>query len=69
MVAVSLRLYSNLHIPCISVSVPHKSIGFLPVGPVIINESMQAPAVAPVAVVSAKSKKSKSSLKHVKRKS
>ena len=62
MVALFLSLDSNSHIPCISVNVPHKFIGFLPVGPVIINESMQAPAVVPAVVLSVKSKKSKSSL-------
>ena len=50
------------HIPCIPVSVPHRFIGFLPVGPVIANESRQAPYVLPVVVLSVKSKKSKSSL-------
>ena len=64
MVAVFLSLDSNSHIPCISVNVPHKFIGFLPVGPVIINESMQAPfdVATAAAVFSAKSKVSKSSL-------
>ena len=49
-------------VPCIPVSVPHRFIGFLPVGPVIANESRQAPYVLPVVVLSVKSKKSKSSL-------
>ena len=45
------------YLPCIPVNVPHKSIGFLPVGPLIVKESVQTPAA-----VSTKSKLSKSNL-------
>ena len=45
------------YLPCIPVRVPQRSIGFLPVGPLIVKESVQTPVV-----VSTMSKLSKSSL-------
>ena len=45
------------YLPCNPVSVPHKSMGFLPVGPAMVKESVHTPAV-----VSTMSKLSKSSL-------
>ena len=45
------------YLPCIPVRVPQRSMGFLPVGPLIVKESVQTPVV-----VSTMSKLSKSSL-------
>ena len=45
------------YLPCIPVRVPQRSIGFLPVGPAIVKESVQTPKV-----VSTMSKLVKSSL-------
>ena len=47
----------SIYLRCISVFVPHKSIGFLPVGPATVKESVQIPVEASVM-----SKLSKSSL-------